>query len=168
MAAESYQTIFELGFRSLPLSFMGGPLFFIGISLLLIRFARHFRRKTFFIAVGVFIGSMATIMFVTLLIALIPKFLELRSAYVAGQSKVVEGVITDFHPAPMIGPAKESFVVNGVVFSYNALDVDPCFHNAPIHHGIIREGMDVRIHYNNECIQRVDAVLSNLSHPSTH
>jgi hypothetical protein len=60
----------------------------------------------------------------------------------------------------MIGPAKESFVVNGVVFSYYAFGADPCFHNAPIHNGIIREGLAVRIHYNNECIQRVDAVLA--------
>lgn len=140
-----------------------GPLLFIGISLLLIKLSRFFKRKTFYLAAGVFLGSIATIIFVVLLITIVPDFLKLRNAYVSGKSQVVGGVVTDFHPAPMIGPAAESFMTNGIVFSDNAVDGSPCFHNAPLHHGPIRDGLDVRIHYNDGCIQRVDVLQSSPS-----
>ena len=160
---DSYQTIFVLGLRSFPWSMVGGPLLFIGISLLVIKLSRSFKRKTFYFAAGIFLGSIATIIFVVLLITIIPNFLKLRNAYVSGKSEVVEGVVTDFHPAPMIGPAAESFTTDGIVFSYNAVDSSPCFQNAPLHHGPIRDGLAVRIHYNDGCIQRVDVLQSSRS-----
>jgi hypothetical protein len=35
--------------------------------------------------------------------------------------------VENFHPAPPLAPAKESFSVKQIVFSYNALDPTPCF-----------------------------------------
>jgi hypothetical protein len=75
---------------------------------------------------------------------------------VSGKSVVVEGIIQNFRPAPALGPATESFSVNGIVFSYDALEDTPCFHDAPIHRGPIQEGLKVRIPYNDSCIQRID------------
>lgn len=89
---------------------------------------------------------------------LIPDFVKLRSAYVSGKSMVIEGVVQSFHPAPVIGSTLESFSVNGVSFSYYAGDDAPCFHNNPLHKGPIQEGLNVRIHYNEGCIQRVDLI----------
>jgi hypothetical protein len=60
--------------------------------------------------------------------------------------------------APALGPAIESFSVSGTPFSYNALDDTPCFHNAPVHRGPIREGLNVRLHYYEGCIQRVEVL----------
>ena len=107
---------------------------------------------------GVFLVSIASLILLASLMVFIPNFAELRGAYVSGKSLLVEGVVQDFRPAPTIGPAEESFSVQGVLFSYNALDNTPCFHNAPFHGGPIREGLDVRIHYYGDCIQRVEVL----------
>ena len=87
MTADNYRTVFELGFRSFPWSTVSGPLLFIGISFLLIKLSRFVKRKTLYFATGVFVGSIATIIFVVLLITIVPDFLKLRNAYVSGKSQ---------------------------------------------------------------------------------
>lgn len=115
-----------------------------------------FKKRAFYIGTGGFIASMALIVLLVSLVTFIPKFVSLRSSYVSGKSVVVEGIIQNFRPAPALGPATESFSVNGIVFSYDALEDTPCFHDAPIHRGPIQEGLKVRIPYNDSCIQRID------------
>lgn len=88
--------------------------------------------------------------------AFVPNFLTLRSVYVSGKSEIVEGVVRDFHAAPQLGPARESFSVGDESFTYNSLDETPCFHDTPIHRGPIHEGLNVRIHYHDGCIQKVE------------
>jgi len=155
MTADHYQTIFELGFRSFPWPRIIQALAFIAMGLLVIQF---FKKKTFYVVVAVFVASVATLFFLISLVVFIPEFVKLRSEYVSGKSVVVEGDVQDFRPAPAIGPASESFMVNGAAFSYNALDDTPCFHDAPFHKGPIREGLNVRIHYYESCIQRVEVL----------
>ena len=153
MTQESYQTIFELGYSSFPWASVARPVVFVAIELLL---AWLFRKKMFYFIFGGFVASMASIMLLTSMVVLVPHFVECHSAYVSGKSIVVDGVVENFHPAPAIGPAAESFTVRGILFSYNKLDYSPCFHNAPLRGGPIRDGLHVRIHYNDECIQRVE------------
>jgi hypothetical protein len=150
---ENYQAIFELGWRSFPWARVIQPLVFLVGGLLLIKL---FKRKTTYLIVLVFVTSMASLIFLISLVVFIPDFVKLRAAYVSGKSVVVEGVVQNFRPAPTIGPAIESFSVNGVSFSYNALDDTPCFHNAPLHGGPVREGLNVRIHCYEGCIQRIE------------
>lgn len=156
MPADNYQTIFELGFRTFPWTAVGGPLIFIAAGFLLFRISSFFKRKTFYAAFGMIFASLATLIFLVSLMFFIPRFLTLRHAYVSGRSNVVSGAIQDFHQAPALGPASESFSVQGVLFSYNAVDDTPCFHDAPLHRGPIREGLNVRIHYDGDCIQKVE------------
>jgi hypothetical protein len=125
------------------------------VGLLLIQL---FKRKTIQLILLILITSMASLIFLASLMSFLPDFVKLRSAYVSGKSLVVEGVVQNFRPAPAIGPAEESFLVDGVSFSYNALDDSPCFHNAPLHGGPVRGGLDVRIHYYEGCIQRIEVV----------
>jgi hypothetical protein len=99
---------------------------------------------------------MASLFLLISLVTFVPNFVKLRTAYVSGKSLIVEGIVKDFRPAPTIGPARESFSVDGIVFAYNALDDSPCFHNAPFRRGPVREGLDVRIHYYKGCIQRIE------------
>jgi hypothetical protein len=153
MTQETYQTIFEIGFKSFPWGKVAQPLIFVAIGLLLVRFLK---RKKIYLVMGVFVASMASIFVLLSLVVTIPEFIELRSAYVSGKGSTVEGVVENFRPAQTLGPASESFSVRGVSFSYNALDNKPCFHNAPIHSNPIRDGLGVRIYYDNECIQRID------------
>jgi hypothetical protein len=101
---------------------------------------------------------MASIFLLISLLAFIPNFVKLRSAYVSGKSLVVAGVVQDFRPAPALGPATESFSVNGVSFSYYAGADTPCFTNAPFRKGPIRNGLNVRVHYYKDCIQRFEVL----------
>lgn len=153
MTADNYETIFELGFRSFPWTRVIQPIIFLTVGLLLIPL---FKGKKIFFIVGMFVASMASLFLLVSLMTFIPNFVKLRTAYVSGKSLVVEGIVQNFRPAPTIGPARESFSVNSVLFAYNALDDTPCFHNAPFHRGPIREGLDVRIHYYEGCIQRIE------------
>jgi hypothetical protein len=153
MTADSYETIFELGFRSFPWTRVIQPIIFLTVGLLLIPL---FKSKNFYFIVGVFVASMASLFLLISLVNVIPNFVKLRTAYVSGKSLVVEGIVQNFRPAPTIGPAKESFSVDGILFTYNALDDSPCFHNAPFRGGPVREGLDVRIHYYEGCMQRIE------------
>ena len=153
MTQANYQTVFEIGLPSFPWARVLHPLIFVAIGLLLVWFLKS---RQIYLVMGVFMASLASLFLLISLGTFIPNFMKLRSAYVSAKSSIVEGVVENFRPAPTIGPARESFSVRGVLFSYNALDDTPCFHNAPLHRGPIRDGLNVRIHYNEECIQRVD------------
>ena len=146
----NYKTVFEVGFKSIPWGQLLHPVFFILLGVLLVRFGR---RRQFYQVAG---GIAVTFASLFLLLGLTPvqKYIELRHAYRSGNSSVVEGVVENFHPAPDLGIAAESFSVRGVDFSYSALDSTPCFHDAPIHKGPIRSALAVRIYYKDGCIQR--------------
>jgi len=152
MTQANYKTVFEIGLRSFPWVRLAHPLIFVVVGLLLY----FLKIKQIYRVMGILVASFALLIFLLLLMSFVPQFLTLRSAYVSGRSSMVEGVVENFSPAPALGPARESFSVNGVVFSYNALDDTPCFHNAPVHRGPIKGALDVRIYYNDSCIQRVD------------
>lgn len=149
------QMVFQIGLRSFPWARVLHPLPFAVVGFLLFRFCRS---KRIYQVTGLVVASLALVFLLVALVAFVPSFLKVRSAYLSGRSSVVEGVVEDFRQAPELGPARESFSVRGIIFSYNALDDTPCFHNAPLHEGPIRGGMDVRIHYNDGCIQRVDVL----------
>jgi hypothetical protein len=157
MTRMNYQTVFEIGLSSFPWGGVAHPLSFVGIGLLLCLFARS---KKVYLLIGVSMASLASIFSLILLVIAVPNFIKLRSAYTSGKSSIIEGVVENFRPAPTIGPASESFSVRGVILSYNALEATPCFHNAPLHAGPIRDGLGVRIRYYEGCIERVD-ILQN-------
>jgi hypothetical protein len=149
----NYQTVFEIGFRSFPWSGLLHPVPFILIGFLLFRFGKS---KQIYQATGIILVALAMFFFSILAVRIVPGFFEIRHAYRSGNSSVVEGNVDNFHPAPDLGATEEFFSVNGVAFSYNALDSTPCFRNAPFHKGPIKAGLAVRIYYRNGCIQRVD------------
>jgi len=155
MTADNYQTIFELGFRSFPWPRVVQPFIFLIIGLL---FVRLFQGEKFYFIVGILVASTASIFLLISLVIVIPDFVKLRSAYMSGKGAVVTGVVQKFQPAPAIGPARESFSINEALFSYNVLDDTPCFHNSPLHSGPIHEGLNVRIHFFEGCIQRVEVL----------
>jgi hypothetical protein len=106
-----------------------------------------------------FVALSAGILFFVLKVTVtLPEFLKARNEYVAGKTAVVEGIVHDFQPAPQRGLLIESFKVGETVFIYEAYSNSPCFHNAPIHAGPVREGQVARISYYKDCIQRVDII----------
>jgi hypothetical protein len=75
------------------------------------------------------------------------RFLAARSAVSSGQAQVVEGTVTDFHPAPREGHEDESFTVNGVRFTYSDYALTGGFRQTASHGGPVRGGLHVKIHY---------------------
>lgn len=148
-----YSTVFEIGFRSFPWNLLFHPIPFILIGLLLFRFGKG---KQIYQATGVIVAALAAFFVLIIAIRLVPDFVEIRHGYKTGNSLFIEGTVENFHAAPDLGAAVESFSVRGVKFSYNALDPTTCFHNAPFRKGPIRSGIAVRIFYQDGCIQRVD------------
>ena len=61
--------------------------------------------------------------------------------------RVVEGRVEDFVPMPLEGHAEESFVVGGTKFSYSGYEGGCWIHHAAANVGPIREGLQVRVHY---------------------
>jgi hypothetical protein len=149
----NYQTVFEIGLSSFPWGGLLNPLPFILLGLILYRVGRS---NQIYQAVGVIVAALASLVFLLAAIRLTPDFIEARHTYRSGGSSVVEGIVENYIAAPALGPARESFSVSGVGFSYNALDPTPCFHNAPFRLGLINAGSTVRITYKDGCIQRVD------------
>jgi hypothetical protein len=153
MMMPHYETVFEIGLRSFPWAEMFHPAIAVAIGVPLFLFAKG---KTIYQAVGIVVAIFGAFLFLIVAITLVSEYVPLRHAYASGDSSIAEGVVENFHPAPVLGPAIESFSVRGVVFTYNALDSTPCFHDAPYRKGPIRPGLEVRIFYRDGCIQRVD------------
>lgn len=74
-------------------------------------------------------------------------YLKAKEALEKGTYMEVEGVVTDFSPAPREGHQNESFNVNGVHFEYSDFEIDYGFQQSKSHGGPIDKGVFVRIHY---------------------
>jgi len=154
MTADNYQTIFELGIRTLPWPPIHLYVLFI-IGVLLIKL---FKNKKYLFIAGIMMTTAASFFLIVSIMVFWNEYAKLQNEYVSGKSLVVVGVVQDYRPAPTIGPLRESFSVNGVMFSYYAAARSPCFNNAPLRKGPIRDGLVVRIHYYEGCIQRVEVL----------
>ena len=153
MTPANYQTVFEIGLKSFPWGALFHPTIAIVIGLALIRFSRGKEYLQVAGGCGAFFGAL---IFVIATLRLVPEFIEIRHAYAKGDSSVVQGTVEDFRPMPILGPSKESFSVHGIDFSYYVGDTTPCFHNDPRYRGPVHAGLEVRIYYKGDCIQRVD------------
>lgn len=161
MIQGNVQTIFEIGPRSFPWVRVIQPAVFLIIGLAVMR---TFKAKAYYVAVGVFLTAMASLFLLISLVTFVPEYFEFLGAYHAGKYSTTEGVVENFRAAPGTGPARESFSVNGELFSYNVLDDTPCFRD--FHHGDspLRDGMRVRIYHTERCIQRIDRLGSATGH----
>ena len=151
-APGAYQTIFEIGFRSFPWSAFLSPVLFILLGIASYRFST----RQFFKVFGLIGSAFGFLIVLVICVSLVPNYIRSRNTYKNGQTKVIEGTVENFRPMPPLGPTKESFSVGGVSFSYFVGDNSPCFTNGPMHKGPIYAGLNVRIYYNDGCIQRVD------------
>jgi hypothetical protein len=149
----TYQTVFEISVKSFPWRGLLHPVPFVVFGLLLFRFGRG---RQIYRITGLVVAVLASLIFVLAASRLVPDYINVRNTYRNGGSSVVEGVVENFRPAPVTGPAIESFSVAGVDFSFNALDLKPCFQDAPFRKGPIKTGLRVRITYRTGCIQRVE------------
>ena len=78
----------------------------------------------------------------------IPTWVErqkLISALRSHRCRLLNGLVTDFHPMPYQGHSNETFVLDGNRFEYSDYRVQPGFHQTASHGGPIEAGMRVRI-----------------------
>ena len=81
------------------------------------------------------------------LVSILGSSARLAGALKEGRCNVVEGVVTDFVPAPHQGRASESFAVAGQRFEYSDYVVSAGFRQSASRGGPIRAGLPVRIHH---------------------
>ena len=77
--------------------------------------------------------------------SLYSEYAHLRDALVTGRYTVVEGVVTNFKPAPAEGHADEEFDVARHHYSFSDYVVIAAYHRSRSHGGAFREGLRVRI-----------------------
>ena len=148
-----YHTIFEIGMKSFPWLALLRPMILVAAGLLLVRFSRRRPQLQLIGALGAIVGALLLLMGTS---KLVPEFMAGRRTYQSGQSRMVEGTVDDFHPAPVLLQGMESFQVGGVRFSYLVGGPSPCFQNDRNGRGMVHAGSHVRIYYRDGCIERVD------------
>ena len=154
MTPQDYHTVFRLGLVSFPWSAFGHSSMLIAIGLLVIRFTKTERFKIMGgVVVCLGLGTAGL-----LSISVVPHYLRVRNEYAAGHSTVIEGSVRDFRPMPARASATESFSVGDVTLSYDGMEDTACFNNRPPFRGLIYQGLNVRISYNEGCIQQIDVL----------
>jgi hypothetical protein len=151
--APEFQTVFEVGWRTFPWKDFVGPLLFGIVGIV---FAKTAGRNGLWQGIGFLMMLGGFGMAAVLFTADEDVWQTARADYLRGDTKVVEGTVENFQPAPYVGSIRESFTVGKVTFVYYPGSSTPCFANAPLRRGAIRSGAVVRIHYFEGCIQRVD------------
>jgi hypothetical protein len=116
---------------------------------------RHFKWR-FTKCVILFAVAFSLLWMITFLTTSATRAYKLLSAEHYGRCEVIEGVVTDFRPAPYDGHRDESFVVGNVRFAYSDYDAGPGFHRTRSHGGPINEGSHVRIYHVGNEIARLD------------
>lgn len=109
-------------------------------------------------AYAIFLLLFSILWTVVVFFATLLPYLSARSACEGGRCAVVEGRVEQFKATPSLGPDQkdEGFVVQGVEFKYSDYLVKPGFRRMSSHGGPIREGLQVRIHYANGQILKLE------------
>ena len=89
-----------------------------------------------------------TVFSIVALLGQIDMYNKIVKAYEQGNYQIVEGYVENFDPMPHSGHKEESFDINGVSFSYSDFSVQPGYHNAKSHGGVITgNGQHLKIGY---------------------
>ena len=85
---------------------------------------------------------------IVVLLGQIDMYNKIVRAYEQGNYQIVEGYVENFDPMPYGGHKQESFDINGVSFSSSDSSVQPGYHNAKSHGGVITgNGQHLKIGY---------------------
>jgi hypothetical protein len=91
--------------------------------------------------------------------------LDAEKALNTGAYAVVTGRVEHFRPMPYAGHPEESFSVAGHTFTYSDYVDTQCFNNTASHGGPIRDGLLVRIAYEDNCILRIEEFTDPMAAP---
>jgi hypothetical protein len=89
------------------------------------------------------------------------NYSSLVAEKMAGRVNIVEGIVTNFRPAPAGAHARERFCVETSCFEYSRYDVMGGFNNTVFRGGrIIRDGLPVRVWHVGNTIVRLEMAQS--------
>ena len=159
-----YETVFEIsdvGFKYLWLPALGaifaalGGLFAYVPKLAAIRLPLTFFRGSPR-RIGVFMLIFGLCWTVASFVVTNGEYVSLIRAFEAGNYKVVEGPVQDFHPKPYTGKGNESFEVGGMRFEYSEFELKAAHNTTTVHAGPIEDGLFVRVAYIGNKILRLE------------
>ncbi|MCH5262868.1 MAG: hypothetical protein J1F42_08140 [Lachnospiraceae bacterium] len=85
---------------------------------------------------------------IIVLLSQIDMYNKIVRVYKQGNYQIVEGYVENYDPMPYGGHKEESFNINGISFSYSDFSVQPGYHNAKSHGGVITgNGQHLKIGY---------------------
>jgi len=122
--------------------FPAAGLIFVAVGAVLTRIFQGWRQLF-----AVLIGGLGLLWTLSAGALMLRSYLSARSAARSPTTPVVEGLVTDFRPAPFEGHVNESFSVNGVQFSYSDYMITGGFRQTASHGGPVTAGLHVRVHY---------------------
>jgi len=151
-----YRTVFVVTEKGFDWWFPAFGLIFLAIGVALVIFGRRrlwpVRRSWvayFMVAFSILWTSVA-------FVSSFSQYHDAQKAYREGRYAVVEGTVEHFQPMPYEGHSEECFSVKDDRFCYSDYTITAGFNQTASHGGPIREGLPIRIAYNNALILRID------------
>ena len=164
----NYQTLFEITGKAYQWWYAAFGLIFFSIALIIWKFSHKSSHKKYTKYFGIASTAFAGLWTLVVAVGTYSDYSSLQQIYRQGQSRLVEGKVENFHPMPYTGHDLESFTVNGVKFEYSDYVVTPGFNNTSSHGGPIRENLQVRIHYLNNAILKLEVLRGSPASPPIH
>ena len=164
----NYQTLFDISQKGYQWWHPAFGLIFVSIGLIIWKFSDKFSHKKYTRYFGIVYTAFSGLWTLVVGIGTYSDYSSLQQIYREGRSRLVEGKVENFHPMPYTGHDLESFTVNGVKFNYSDYVITPAFNNTSSHSGPIREGLQVRIHYWNNAILKLEVLRGSTASPPIH
>jgi len=84
------------------------------------------------------------------------EYFSLTKAGSGENTRIIEGVVSNFKPMPVTGHAMERFCITDICFEYSDYVITGGFNNTSSHGGPIREGLPVRVTYVGKSILKLE------------
>jgi len=144
-----YKLVYNIDNSIFP--FIKFPLFFLGMLIILFFISKE--KASFLSKIALWFATifLSAIFIITLYSGISKKYRLSRV-----KPNIIEGEIEKFVPMPYGGHAYESFMVDGVSFSYSDYAITGCFNETKSHGSAIEgDGQRVKIAYTGNCIMRL-------------
>jgi len=150
----NYVTIFEIAKQDFPWWFVSLGLIAFCIGLIVFFFVPLLRAK-FVAAAFMILGLGWSLLSYS---SARRQFTSYHASYAKGNFSVIEGKVENFVPMLPNGHSAERFTLGRIKFSYAEGIITPCFHHTQPHGGPMRDGLQVRISYVDDCILKLEVV----------
>ena len=146
-----YETVFEISWQTFPwpVLIVGVTALALGAVVLALRFSRGSRSWRV-------VGIALMIMGLFWSLKQVLDHHRLTQALATHQTQVVEGPVSNYEFRMHDGHGFESFFVNGAGFHYSDFVPSGGYHQPASQGGVLREGLQVRLHYLGNTILRVE------------